>query len=213
MIRIRPLHVPGGKITDVCIRRAIPMALAVVLLGACAPTPTSAPEAAPAASSESVAAIPAASPSAMNSAAPARTPKPTASDVPATLRFTGTTVEGKRFEGSSLAGKPVLVWFWVPWCPVCRGQVSQVQKIAEDHKGAISVVGVGSLDDADAIHAFGANVTDVTHLVDESGEIWKHFGVTGQSSFVLLDASVKKVFSVGYGESEELDERVPDVAR
>jgi thiol-disulfide isomerase/thioredoxin len=197
----------------VFIRRSIPMALAVVLLGACAPTTTSAPEAAPDAPSESVAASPTAAPSATNSSAPARTPERTTAEVPATLRFTGITVEGNRFEGSSVAGKPVLLWFWAPWCPVCHGQVSQVQKIAEDHKGAISVVGVGSLDDADAIRAFGANPTDVTHLVDESGEIWKHFGVTEQSSFVLLDASGKKVFSVGYGGSDELDERVADVVR
>ena len=210
---IQSLRLPGGKITDVFIRRSIPMALAVVLLGACAPTTTSAPEAAPDAPSESVATSPTAAASATNSSAPARTPERTTAEVPATLRFTGITVEGKRFEGSSVAGEPVLLWFWAPWCPVCRGQVSQVQKIAEDHKGAISVVGVGSLDDADAIRAFGANATDVTHLVDESGEIWKHFGVTEQSSFVLLDASGKKVFSVGYGGSDELDERVADVVR
>jgi thiol-disulfide isomerase/thioredoxin len=122
----------------------------------------------------------------MASSAPAKTPKPTAAEVAATLRFTGTTIEGNRFDGSSLAGKPVLLWFWAPWCPVCRGQVSQVQKVAEDHKGAVSVVGVGSLDDANAIRAFGANATDVTRLMDESGEIWKRFGVTQQSSFVLL---------------------------
>jgi thiol-disulfide isomerase/thioredoxin len=197
----------------VFIRRAIPMALAVIVLAACAPTPPSTPEAAPATPLDSVAAQPTPTMSATNPSARVRTPKPPASEVPATLRFTGTTVEGKRFEGTSLAGKPVLLWFWAPWCPVCRGQVSQVQKIAEDHRGAISVVGVGSLDDADAIRGFGANATDVTHLVDESGEIWKHFGVTEQSSFVLLDASGKKVFSVGYGGSDELDERVADVAR
>jgi thiol-disulfide isomerase/thioredoxin len=187
------------------------VALATMVLAACAPAQPTAP--APATSSESAAAAsPSARPSATNSS-PARTPKPNTPEVPDTLQFTGTTVEGKRFEGSNLAGEPVLLWFWAPWCPVCRGQVSQVQKIAEDHEGAISVVGVGSLDDADAIRAFGANATDVTHLVDESGAIWKHFGVTEQSSFVLLDASGKKVFSVGYGGSDELDERVADVVR
>jgi thiol-disulfide isomerase/thioredoxin len=195
----------------VFIRRAIPVALATMVLAACAPAQPTAP--APATSSESAAAASSsARPSATNSS-PARTPKPNTPEVPDTLQFTGTTVEGKRFEGSNLAGEPVLLWFWAPWCPVCRGQVSQVQKIAEDHEGAISVVGVGSLDDADAIRAFGANATDVTHLVDESGAIWKHFGVTEQSSFVLLDASGKKVFSVGYGGSDELDERVADVVR
>jgi thiol-disulfide isomerase/thioredoxin len=143
----------------------------------------------------------------------ADTPSPAAAKVPATLRFTSTTVDGKRFEGSSLAGKPVLLWFWAPWCPTCRGQVAQVQKIASDHRGDVSVLGVGSLDDADAIRAFARGFTDVTHLADESGVVWKHFGVTQQSSFVLLDASGAKVFSAGYGGSDELDERVAAVVR
>jgi thiol-disulfide isomerase/thioredoxin len=210
----RSLRVREGKITDVLIRRAVPIAFALSLLIACAPAPSSAPDAAPETPASSAAADSATpTPSGTKSSAPAKTPRPTAAEVPATLRFTGTTVQGKRFDGSSLAGKPVLLWFWAPWCPVCRGQVAQVQKVAEDHKGAVSVVGVGSLDDANAIRAFGANATDVTHLVDESGEIWKRFGVTQQSSFVLLDASGKKVFSAGYGGSDELDEHVADVVR
>jgi thiol-disulfide isomerase/thioredoxin len=195
----------------VCIRRAAPVAVALVILTACTPTAPSAPDLEPTTAVESVAASPSiATPS---RSAPPDTPSPTAAKVPATLRFTSTTVDGRRFEGSSLAGKPVLLWFWAPWCPTCRGQVSQVQKIASDHKGDISVVGVGSLDDADAIRAFARGFTDVTHLADESGTVWKHFGVTQQSSFVLLDASGAKVFSAGYGGSDDLDERVADVVR
>jgi thiol-disulfide isomerase/thioredoxin len=107
----------------------------------------------------------------------------------------------------------VLLWFWAPWCPVCRGQISQVEKIASDHKGTLSVVGVGSLDSAGAIRGFAQDTTGVTHLTDESGTVWKHFRVKQQSSFVLLDASGTKVFSSGYGGSNELDDRVADVVR
>jgi thiol-disulfide isomerase/thioredoxin len=122
-------------------------------------------------------------------------------------------VDGKRFDGASLPGKPVLLWFWAPWCPVCRGQISQVEKIASDHQGALAVVGVGSLDDADAIRALAEDVTGITHLVDESGAVWKHFQVKEQSSYILLDASGDKVFSSGYGGTDEIDERVADVVR
>jgi thiol-disulfide isomerase/thioredoxin len=194
----------------VSLRRAIPVAVALLVATACAPTAPSAPEVEPTTAVESVAAGP--STAAPSTSAPTDTPSRTAK-VPATLRFTSTTVDGKRFEGSSLAGKPVLLWFWAPWCPTCRGQVAQVQKIASDHRGDVSVLGVGSLDDADAIRAFARGFTDVTHLADESGVVWKHFGVTQQSSFVLLDASGAKVFSAGYGGSDELDERVAAVVR
>ena len=185
------------------------MAVVVLILAGCAPDtnsqptqPTSLPT--PVSTSAS-------SPS--PSRAPSRTPSPTESEVPATLRFNATTVDGERFNGASLAGKPVLLWFWAPWCPVCRGQISQVEKIASDHEGTLAVVSVGSLDDADAIRSFAAGVTGVTHLLDESGEVWKHFEVKEQSSFVLLDATGDKVFSSGYGGTDEVDQQVADVVR
>ena len=88
-----------------------------------------------------------------------------------------------------------------------------MDKIATDHGGSLSVVGVGSLYDANAIRGFARNASGVTLLVDESGDIWKHFWVKEQSSFVLLDASGDKVFSSGYGGSDELNKRVADVVR
>jgi thiol-disulfide isomerase/thioredoxin len=141
--------------------------------------------------------------------APSEAPK----EVPATLRFRGTKVDGGDFNGATLAGKPVLMWFWAPWCPVCRGQIDQVQRIARDHEGQVNVVGVGSLDDAKAISRFAADAPGITHLSDESGAVWRHFEVVQQSSFVLLDDEGAKVYSVGYGGSNDLAERVAAVAR
>lgn len=131
--------------------------------------------------------------------------------VPATLDFTATTVAGERFEGASLAGRPVLLWFWAPWCPTCRGQVPQVRGIAEDHGDDLGVVGVGSLDSATAIAEFAGGVPGVTHLEDVDGALWRRFGISEQSSFVLLDADGEVVLETGYGGSEELGARVADV--
>jgi thiol-disulfide isomerase/thioredoxin len=199
---------------EMSLRSALCLAALVTTLGACGPGTSSSPSAdlgtpgAVAASAAPTATLPVtSSPKQTKSAAQ------TAATVPETLRFSGTTVDGKPFDGASLAGKPVLLWFWAPWCPICRGQISQVDKIAADHGGSLSVVGVGSLDDANAIRGFTRNASGVTHLVDESGDIWKHFRVKEQSSFVLLDASGDKVFSSGYGGSDELNKRVADVVR
>jgi thiol-disulfide isomerase/thioredoxin len=131
--------------------------------------------------------------------------------VPETLAFTGTTVSGDEFEGASLAGRPTLLWFWAPWCPTCRGQIPQVQGIATEHAGELNVIGVGSLDSAEAIEGFADDVAGITHLEDTEGALWKRFGVTEQSSFVLLDAAGSVVFEAGYGGTEELGDRVDDV--
>lgn len=150
-----------------------------------------------------------------SSATPAVSPTsatPSTIAVPATLRFRSTTVDGEAFDGAALAGKPVLLWFWAPWCPTCRSQTDQVQALARDYDGKVSVVGVGSLDDAAAIKAFAGDAPGLTHLSDADGAVFRHFEVVQQSSFVLLDAAGEKVWSVGYGGSDDLADQVAAVA-
>ena len=52
----------------------------------------------------------------------------------------------------------------------------------------------------------------MTHLSDATGAVFRHFEVVQQSSFVLLDADGEKVYTVGYGGSDDLADRVADVA-
>jgi thiol-disulfide isomerase/thioredoxin len=192
---------------------------AVLLVAGCAdaqptipvgtPSPTSPGPATSASPSPTAASSPATSPSSR----PSETPLPsTRTQVPATLKFTATKVDGGEFNGAELAGRPALFWFWAPWCPVCKGQVEQVQGIARKHEGKVNVVGVGSLDDEKAISGFAAGAPGMTHLSDESGAVWRHFEVVQQSSFVLLDDKGVKVYEVGYGGSDDLADRVAAVA-
>jgi thiol-disulfide isomerase/thioredoxin len=191
---------------------------AVLLLAGCAgaqPTPVGTPS--PTALGPSTSASPsptaASSPAASRSSRPSETPLPTTqTQVPATLKFTASKVDGGAFDGAELAGKPALFWFWAPWCPVCKGQVEQVQGIARKHEGKVNVVGVGSQDDTKALSQFAAGAPGMTHLSDESGAVWRHFEVVQQSSFVLLDDKGVKVYEVGYGGSDDLADRVAAAA-
>ena len=124
------------------------------------------------------------------------------------LDFTSTTVSGDSFSGMSLAGKPTVLWFWAPWCPTCRGQVDGVSALAEKYADQVQVVGVGSLDDSQAIDDFAAKVSgDVTMLDDAQGEVWRHFKVTAQSTYLVLDAD-GKAQATGYLSDDELDKVV-----
>ena len=98
----------------------------------------------------------------------------------------------------------------VPDLPV---QIGQVREIAAAHQGTVNVVGVGSSDSGAAIKGFADDVPGVTHLTDEQGEIWRHFKVTEQSSFVLLDAAGATVLSVGYGGTADVAPAVDDLAQ
>jgi peroxiredoxin len=131
---------------------------------------------------------------------------------PAVLDFTSETVAGEAFDGATLAGRPTVFWFWAPWCPTCHAQISGVGELAETYGAEVNVVGVGSLDERAAIEAFAAEVSpDVTLLADHDGAVWRQFGVTAQSTYLVLDAAGKEQAS-GYLDDAELVALVDDLA-
>jgi thiol-disulfide isomerase/thioredoxin len=46
------------------------------------------------------------------------------------LQFTGTTLTGASFNGSSLQGKPAVLWFWRPQCPFCNQEAPSLSQVA-----------------------------------------------------------------------------------
>ena len=122
------------------------------------------------------------------------------------LDFTAKTVSGQTVEGASFAGKPTVFWFWAPWCPTCRSQVPAVGDLAREHGDAVNVIGVGSLDDAKAIADFAGQVDPgVEQLADPDGAVWRHFGVTAQSTYLVLDANGKQVAKGSLDDAELAD--------
>lgn len=115
--------------------------------------------------------------------------------VSAELRFASTTLDGKAFKGASLAGKPSVLWFWAPWCSTCQGQAAQTAKLADKYQGKVNFVGVAGLDKTEPIEGFvkTQRVGNFPHLNDQKGSVWKKFGITQQSSYVMLDKNGKKV--------------------
>ncbi|WP_156727614.1 TlpA family protein disulfide reductase [Streptomyces apocyni] len=131
--------------------------------------------------------------------------------VPGTLSFKGTTIDGKPFDGATLAGKPTVLWFWAPWCPTCRAQAPETAKVAKDFAGKANIVGVAGLDKKDAMRDFVASTkTDgFPQLADEKGDVWKKFKITQQSVYVILDKEGKETFTgvlpAGKGLADKLD--------
>lgn len=53
----------------------------------------------------------------------------------ADLNFTGTTLSGGTFNGTSLQGKPAVLWFWTPWCPFCNQEAPSVAAVSAANPG------------------------------------------------------------------------------
>jgi thiol-disulfide isomerase/thioredoxin len=128
------------------------------------------------------------------------------------LEFTGTTVDGKPFDGRSLIGKPAVLWFWAPWCPTCLQQAPGVRKAVEQYGDRVTIVGVAGLDKATAMPEFIrlAKIESITNLSDEPGDLWKRFGITAQSIFVLIDETGTVTFR-GRLASDDVPDRVAEL--
>jgi thiol-disulfide isomerase/thioredoxin len=113
----------------------------------------------------------------------------------AALRFTATTLDGQKFDGASLAGKPVVFWFWAPWCPKCHYEAPAVKAAAGKYRD-VAFVGVAGLDTEPEMKEFvqRTKTGSLTHLPDEKGAVWTKLGVTQQSTFVFMrpDGSTSK---------------------
>jgi thiol-disulfide isomerase/thioredoxin len=163
---------------------------AALLLSACAGADTTeadataTPTAVPA--EETAAADPTEEPA--ETAAAAETEEAVA--VPAALDFTAPTVDGGTFEGASLAGQDAVMYFWAPWCTICRREAPALPGVAADFDGRATFVGVAGLSsDVAAMQGFVADTgTDgLTHVADTDGAVYTGFGVASQTTYAFVD--------------------------
>jgi thiol-disulfide isomerase/thioredoxin len=129
--------------------------------------------------------------------------------VPAELQFTAKTLGGQDFSGESLLGKPAVLWFWAPWCPVCQREAPLVGKVAGANPG-VTFVGVAAQDQIPAMQKFVAEypVGGFTHLADTDGAVWAKFGVTSQPAYAFITADGGIDVVKGSLSESQLTERV-----
>ncbi|MET8836027.1 redoxin domain-containing protein [Micromonospora sp. NPDC004540] len=161
-----------------------------------------------------VGAVAAASPAA-GSASPAAPAAPVVpARVPETLSFTAKTLDGTAFSAAALAGKPVVLWFWAPWCATCASQAWTVAEIAPKYRDTVPIVGVAGLGEQRAMKEFVTefDLAGTPQLDDRSGALWRRFEVVEQSTFVIVDRNGRVVHQ-GFLDGESLTRQVDALAR
>ncbi|ADU09073.1 MULTISPECIES: redoxin family protein [Micromonospora] len=173
---------------------------------ACAAGPEPGDRAGAVAPAPSAAASPSGPASAPASASPAV--------VPAALSFTGKTLDGTAFDAAALAGRPVVLWFWAPWCATCASQAWTVAEIAPTYRDTVPIVGVAGLGEQKAMKSFVTefDLGGTTQIDDRAGALWRRFKVAEQSTFVVLDRTGRVVHQ-GFLDGEALTRQVETLAR
>lgn len=130
------------------------------------------------------------------------------------LAFSASTLAGPKLDVSTLAGKPVVLWFWAPWCTICRGEAPDVARVAAAFKGRVTFLGVPGLGPVGDMRTFvtSTGTGGFGHLVDADGSLWARFGVVSQPSFVFVGADGSAKTVVGSLDGQALTERVTALA-
>ncbi len=149
-----------------------------------------------------------ASPDAAKKAKPA---KPEPVDVPKELDWTVKALDGQTVEGASLAGQDAVLYFWAPWCPICRGEAPVLDDVESAYGEDVAVLGVAGLsDDVAAMSEFvsATGTGSITHLQDSGGEVYTAFGVAAQTTYAFLDDDGTVEVVPGPLPKDQLDQRV-----
>ncbi len=127
------------------------------------------------------------------------------------LSFSGPTLDGGDLDASTLAGEPVVLWFWAPWCSICRAEAPGIARVADELDGRVTVLGIPGLGRTADMREFVevTGTSGLQHVIDVDGSLWARFGIIGQPSFVLVapDGSAR-LFGGALGEEALRDAAV-----
>ena len=101
-------------------------------------------------------------------------------------------IDKKTFEINK--SKPILIHFWATWCPVCKVEASNIQKISENFQ----VLGI-AVDSKNIQDYLDKNALSFRTVNDKNGELSKYFNISVFPTTIIYDKNQNMVFSeVGY---------------
>ncbi len=142
----------------------------------------------------------------------------------AAIPFTLTDQYGKKHTLNDYKGKIIFLNFWATWCPPCRAEMPDIQKLYErsprDGRDAVIVLGVaapklGSEKDEDGIKAFmDKNGYTYPVLMDEGGKLFEAYGIRAIPTTYLIDRRGNVIGRVqGALSAENLEKIIQQVIR
>ena len=94
-------------------------------------------------------------------------------------------LDGKRVSLSEFRGRPLLLYFWGSWCPVCRFEHGTITSLAEDYQVLSIALQSGTAGEVKSHMQEHDAVYEVVN--DPDGNIGHEFGIRGVPTIFLLD--------------------------
>lgn len=109
-----------------------------------------------------------------------------------------TTLGGEAISLAALGDRPVLVYFWATWCPICSGMRGSIADIARDHP--VVAVAMQSGSNAEVLAYLSEHQWRVPVVVNDiDGRLAHAYGVRGVPASFIVDRRGKiRAVEIGY---------------
>lgn len=102
------------------------------------------------------------------------------------------TLDGKKVKLSDFRGKPVILNFWATWCPPCRAEMPDLEKISKE---GVEVVAVNVTESEENKEKIGRFVKELgltfTIPLDEAAAVTQRYNVSAFPTSYVLDKDGK----------------------
>ena len=95
------------------------------------------------------------------------------------------TIDGEEIDLRSYKSKPVVVYFWADWCPICKFQNSVINDLTEDYK--VISIATFSEDKQGVIDYLQDEGITMPVIFDENNEWAKLYNVSAVPSTFIID--------------------------
>ena len=128
--------------------------------------------------------------------------------------FSATDLEGKKVSLSDFRGKVVLLDFWATWCPPCREEIPELQKIFDEYRDKGVVVIGASSESSEKVRQFKGKMTISYPLLKVATKVFSTYQVRGIPTTYIID---KKGYiqhrEVGFTPGRKVEERFRSIIK
>jgi len=90
---------------------------------------------------------------------------------------------------------PAILFFWASWCPYCKMLMPELQTIADEHPGGLTIYAINFRDDGDPAAYLQENGYTFTLLV-KGGAVAEEYGIYGTPGLLIFNADNEQVFNL-----------------
>lgn len=100
-------------------------------------------------------------------------------------------LDGKEFSLSELKGKKVFLNFWATWCPPCRGEMPEIEKLYQETKDSdLVIVTIDLGEPLDTVKSFiNNNKYNFKVLLDSDQSVSSKYGISSLPTSYFIDVN------------------------